>query len=248
MAVSGLAASETFHSTTNQLTHKGLEQEKLQNLWCSAFGALTPVFCILAARLKKPAYGMNDLRRWWNILDKARRCYGMVPTRADRCCYGLYALQSRKRAWEHWVQGAITQQNGTKDIFTESRERSEMEAAFEKTLDPIAGSPATGKSVARIINLFVDDLFRTSGNDMEQRFLTRPGKDFQVGPEDWNDVAPKEQRIRSTQDPTNGPYIVVSQDKATDELEGISAERNTKEDLHCTPSLQTMYRSSSRDR
>ena len=44
----------------------------------------------IAARLKKPAYGMNDAsRRWWNILDKALRSYGMVPTRADRCCYVL---------------------------------------------------------------------------------------------------------------------------------------------------------------
>ena len=41
----------------------------------------------IAARLKKPAYGMNDApRRWWNILDKALRSYGMVPRRADRCC------------------------------------------------------------------------------------------------------------------------------------------------------------------
>ena len=38
----------------------------------------------IAARLKKPAYGMNDVpRRWWVTLDKALRCYGMVPTRAD---------------------------------------------------------------------------------------------------------------------------------------------------------------------
>ena len=44
----------------------------------------------IAARLKKPAYGMNDAtRRWWNILDKALRSYGMVPARADRCCYVL---------------------------------------------------------------------------------------------------------------------------------------------------------------
>ena len=48
MAASGLAASETFHWTTNQLTHKGLEQEKVQGLWFSAFGALTPVLCFLA--------------------------------------------------------------------------------------------------------------------------------------------------------------------------------------------------------
>ena len=39
----------------------------------------------IAARLKKPANGMNDApRRWWNILDKALRSYGMVPTRANR--------------------------------------------------------------------------------------------------------------------------------------------------------------------
>ena len=32
----------------------------------------------IAARLKKPAHGMNDApRRWWNILDKALRGYGM---------------------------------------------------------------------------------------------------------------------------------------------------------------------------
>ena len=47
MAASGLAARETFHWTNNQITHKGLETRKLQNLWFSAFGALTPVFCFL---------------------------------------------------------------------------------------------------------------------------------------------------------------------------------------------------------
>ena len=108
----------------------------------------------IAARLKKPAYGINDApRRWWNILDAALRSYGMVPTRADRCCYVMYSLKSRKQAGEHWIQGAIAQQNGTKETFTDSREQSEMEAAFEKK----AGSPATGKSVAGIINLFVED-------------------------------------------------------------------------------------------
>ena len=52
---------------------------------------------------------------------------------------------------------------------------------LKKTLDHIAGSPATGKSVAGIINLIVDDLFGTGGNEMEQRVLTRLGKYFQVG-------------------------------------------------------------------
>ena len=35
--------------------------------------------------------------------------------------------------------------------------RTEADAEFQKMLDPIAGSPATGKSVAGIIKFFVDD-------------------------------------------------------------------------------------------
>ena len=50
----------------------------------------------IVARLKKPVYGMNDApRRWWNIVDSALQSYGMVPTRADRCCYVLYGKQNR---------------------------------------------------------------------------------------------------------------------------------------------------------
>ena len=88
-----------------------------------------------------------------------------------------------------------------------------MDAAFEKTLDPIAGSPSTGKSVAGIINLFVDDLFGTGGTEIEQRVLARLGKDFQVGSEDWNDVTFTRQRIRWTKDPQSGLYLEVSQEK-----------------------------------
>ena len=55
-----------------------------------------------AARLKKPACGMNDApRRWWNILDKALCRKGMIPTRAARCCYVLYSTQTRKRQWNN---------------------------------------------------------------------------------------------------------------------------------------------------
>ena len=133
----------------------------------------------ITARLKQPAYGMNDaLRRSWNIFDKTPRSCDMNPIRADRCCYMLYSLQSRTQAWEHWIQGAIPQQSSTKDVFTEPRERSEMEAAFEKSLDPIAGSPATGKSVTGIISLFVDDLFGTVGKEIEQRVLIKLAQKF----------------------------------------------------------------------
>ena len=153
---------------------------------------------------------MNDApRRWWNVLNKALRSNGMVPTRADRCCYVLYSSQSRERAWKHSAQGAIAQQNGTKDAFTESRKRSDMEAAFEKMPDPKTGSPAAGKSVARIIHLFVDDLFGTGGTEMKQRVLTRLGKYFQVGSEDCS-------LYKTKNLVQNGQHIEVSQDKAID--------------------------------
>ena len=144
---------------------------------------------------------------------------------------------------EHLIQGAIAQRNGTKDAFTESREQSEMEAAFEKTVDSTIGSPAVGKSVARFVSLLVDDLFGTGGNEIEQRVLTRLRKECQADSEDWNDVVFAGQRLRRTQDSQNGSYIEVSQNKATDELEEIPLERNTKEDLHCSLSMHTVYRS-----
>ena len=89
----------------------------------------------------------------------------------------------------------------------------------------------------------MDDLFGTSGNEMERRLLTRLRKYLQVGSEDWNDVAFTRQRIRWTQDPQNEPYIEVNQYKAIEELEEIPVERNTKEHLHCTPSMHTNHRS-----
>ena len=78
---------------------------------------------------------------------------------------------------------------------------------------------------------------------MEQRVLTRQRKTFQVGSEDWNDVTFTGQRIRWTQAPQTGSYIEVRPERAIEELEEIPVERNTKEDLQCTPTMQTMYRS-----
>ena len=122
---------------------------------------------------------MNDApRRWWNILDKALCSYGMVPTRADRCCYVLYSTQTCK---PNWNKKCFTQVNGTDDISLESCVRSQGDAAFETMLDPIEGSPATDKSVAGIIHLFVEDLFGTGGTEMEHRVLARAKKDFRVG-------------------------------------------------------------------
>ena len=180
----------------------------------------------IAARLKKPAYGMNDAsRRWWNILGKALCSYGMVPTRADRCCYVLYSTQSRERT---------RNQNKSTNCH---------DAAFEKMLHPIARTPAAGKSVVGIIDLFVDDLFGTGGTEMEQRVPARLRKEFQVGSEDWNDVTFTRQRILWMKDLQLGSCTEVSQQKAMDELQEIPVERNMKEDLHCIPAMHTKYRS-----
>ena len=85
----------------------------------------------------------------------------------------------------------LSQWNDTGNISREPRVRTEADAAYEKMLDPIAGSPATGKSVGGIIDLFVDDLFGTGGTEMEQRVLGGLRKDFQVGSEwrlQWCDL------------------------------------------------------------
>ena len=95
--------------------------------------------------------------------------------------------------------------------------------------------------MAGIIHLFADDVFGTGGKEMEQRVLTRLSKDFQVGSEDWNDVSFTRQRIRCTKVVQTGSYIEVCQEKAIEELEEIPVERNTKEDLHCTPAMHTRY-------
>ena len=149
----------------------------------------------------------------------------MVPTRADRCGSVFYSKQSRERTWN---------QNNCTHCH---------DAAFVKMLDPIAGSPATGISVVGIIYVVVDDLFRTGGTETEQLVLARPRKDFQVGSEDWKEVIFTGHRIRWMKDPHSGSCTEVSQQKAADELDEIPAERNTEEDLHCTPATHTRYRS-----
>ena len=152
-------------------------------------------------------------------------------TDAVTCCT---QIQSRERTWN---QNSSTQWHDTSNISTKPRVRIQADAAFEKMLDPIAGSPATAKSVAGIIHLFVDDLFGTGGTEIEQRVLSRLRKDFQVGSEDWNVVLFTGQRIRWTKDSQSGPSIEVSQEKAIGELEKIPIGKSTKENPQCTPAM-----------
>ena len=61
--------------------------------------------------------------------------------------------------------------------------------------------------------------------------------------EDWNAVLFTGQRIRWTKDPQSGPSIEVSKERAIEELEEITVEQNTKEDLHCTLATHTRLQS-----
>ena len=77
-----------------------------------------------------------------------------------------------------WDQKNSTQWTDIGNISTKLCVRTEADAAYEKMLDPIAGSPATGKSVAGITSLFLDDLFGTGGAEVDQSVLARLRKEF----------------------------------------------------------------------
>ena len=193
----------------------------------------------ICARLKKPAYGMADApRRWWNVLDGALRSYGMVPTRADRCCYVLYAPKPRERQ-----QTSVAQTGKSRERQRPTMDDKEAcQDAVDFLLDPITGSPAHGQNVSGIVNLHVDDLFGVGTNDFEVRVLARLRKDFQVGSEKWNDVEFVGQRIRWTKE-NNVDFIAVDQEKAICELNEIMIEKGEKDDTPCTGSRHTMFRS-----
>jgi hypothetical protein len=82
------------------------------------------------ARMKKPAYGLNDApRRWWNIVDQKLRSYRLEPTRADRCCYVLYS--DSKHVVSTVQQTSINPSN--------------LDDALSYLLDPVTGSNAKGR-------------------------------------------------------------------------------------------------------
>ena len=168
----------------------------------------------------------------------------MIPTRADRCSYVLYSIQSRERVGNTGDKGAIAQQNGTKDAFIESRDRSDMEPAFEKKhwIPSLEVQLQENSWQESSINLWMISLEQVE-TKWNNAFKPDSEKISQVGSEDWDDVTFTRQRMHATQDSPNERYIEFSQGKAIDELEEIPVERNTKEDLICTPAMRTMYRS-----
>ena len=123
----------------------------------------------IAARLKKPAYGMNVApRRWWNILDKALRSCGMVPTRADAVTYCiLYSRVSKLGNTGYKRPSHSRTAQKTPSLNHVSDQKWKLHLKKKNRWIPLL---LRGR---KSINLFVDDLLGTGANDMEQRVLTR---------------------------------------------------------------------------
>ena len=120
----------------------------------------------IGARMKTPAYGLNDApRRWWNILDSALRSYGLVPTRADHCTYVYYG--------KHLPKSPPTSEKKSSNTFN-----------------------AKNRQVHGALSLHVDDLLMTGDDVFEKEIMGRLRKDFQVGSEDKNDCLFVGQRIQ----------------------------------------------------
>ena len=124
----------------------------------------------IGARMKKPAYGLNDApRRWWNILDSALRSYGLAPTRADRCTYVYYGKQLPKPALVSEKKSSTT---------------FDLEGAGDYLMDPVSGNNAKNRHVHGALSLHVDDLLMTGDDVFEKEIMGRLRKGFQVGSEE----------------------------------------------------------------
>ena len=87
----------------------------------------------IGARLQRPAYGFSYVpRRWSNRLDTLLRSYGMIPTRADRCCYIYHS--------KHKVKTSTREPSQLLSDIPE-----QVEKAIESLTYPISGSPSRGK-------------------------------------------------------------------------------------------------------
>jgi hypothetical protein len=91
---------------------------------------------------------------------------------------------------------------------------------LEYLLDPIAGSPAAGKTVLGVVCLHVDDLLMIGKPEFHKKVTERIRKDYQVGSEDKDDVVFCGQRIR-----WQGNVLVVDQDRAIEELSEVHLEK-----------------------
>ena len=223
----------------------------------------------MGARLKRAAYGLNDAPRlWFNRLDKHLRSYGLVPTRADRCCYVLYSDSKPTKgvhfsefyeekaddttslsyaAWNSNLGGDLSQSAlHSLSRPAEANDKSrplDIDGALELLLDPISGSKARNKVVEGIVTIHVDDCFMCGTNKFMEAVVARLRKDFQVGSEDKNDIMFVGQRIRWINQGQKNGYIQVDQEKKVEELSEVSLDASLRDEQPCTPDYHKQFRS-----
>ena len=212
----------------------------------------------MGARLKRAAYGLNDAPRlWFNKLDKKLTSYGLVPTRADRCCYVLYSEKKKAHfqsdevidcspehlgpsIWEANLSSAFR----ALDIKSQSQAKDlDIDGALELLLDPITGSKAHGKTVEGIVTIHVDDCFMCGTDKFMRDVVGKLRKDFQVGSEDKNDIMFVGQRIRWVNKGKPGSFIQVDQEKKVEELGEVTVDASLRDNLPCTPDYHKQFRS-----
>ena len=180
----------------------------------------------MAARLKKPGYGLNDApRKWWNVVDKSLT--SLVPTRANRCTYILYGSQQTRARTRNQMSNGLTT----------------LDAALEYVMDPIAGNNADGREVHDFVCLHVDDLYMAGDKHFESKILANIRRDLSAGSKDKDDIVFAGQRIKWKTRDKHGPYISVDQKLAVDAIEEIEIEKHLKDNLACDPKMHTAYHS-----
>ena len=191
----------------------------------------------IGAILVKPAYGMNDApRRWWNKLDGSLQRYGLVPTRADRCCYVQYRSTSVKH--KTYQSTTKTHQGEVRQLERTINSLDSLDDILNYILDPIAGSPARGKEVIGTICLHVDDLFATGTPEFLKKLKADILTEFEIGSEASDNIMFVGQRVR-WKDNT----ITVDQDVKIEELHEIKLPKGSRDDTKCDPFMHTDFRS-----
>ena len=193
----------------------------------------------IGAYLKKPAYGMNDApRRWWNRIDKSLHDYGMVPARADRCCYLMYGpkVSSGTRPYSHRQPTHEAKQSH--DLKKMALDLQSEEGFLEYILDPVTGSPSRGKQTEGFVCLHVDDLFASGTPKFLASLKEKLKKDYQIGSETYDNIMFCGQRVR-----WQGNVLVVDQDRQVDELSEIKVSKGSPDSQVCSPQMHTEYRS-----
>ena len=151
-----------------------------------------------------------------------------MPTRADRCTYVYYGKQLPKTT--------PISENKSSNTF-------DLEGAVDYLMDPVSGNNAKNRQAHGALSLRVDDLLMTGDDVFEKEVVGRLRKHFQVGSEDKNDCLFVGQRIQWKHDDKHGWRINVHQNVAIDELQGITFDKNLKDDTPLRKQMRTAYRS-----